>query len=155
MNPSQKCSQERLARGTVTSAMCRAAHPSGCARCGAGAGCSSKLYARLQGHLFYEKLQGYLSHKIPGVPLSQEIAPTPGELEHEREQSQQERALRVSLEKQVTGLFPHKIRRGAIANVNFSNFRGNIRQKWTFQDVEYPSGTQRPGLVFAIASRKI
>jgi len=40
-NPSGKCSQERLTRGTVTSAMRRAAHPSGCARCGAGAGCSA------------------------------------------------------------------------------------------------------------------
>ena len=37
-NPSGKCSQERLTRGTVTSTMRRAAHPSGCARCGAGAG---------------------------------------------------------------------------------------------------------------------
>ena len=32
--------KERLTRGTVTSTMRRAAHPSGCARCGAGAGCS-------------------------------------------------------------------------------------------------------------------
>ena len=37
----QDFSQERLARGTVTSTMRRAAHPSGCARCGAGAGCSA------------------------------------------------------------------------------------------------------------------
>ena len=37
-NPSGKCSQERLTRGTVISTMRRAAHPSGCARCGAGAG---------------------------------------------------------------------------------------------------------------------
>jgi len=42
LNPSGKCSQERrLTRGTVTSTMRRAAHPSGCARCGAGAGCSA------------------------------------------------------------------------------------------------------------------
>jgi len=40
-NPSGKCSQERLTQGTVTSTMRRAAHPSGCARCGAGAGCSA------------------------------------------------------------------------------------------------------------------
>ena len=33
-NPSGKCPQERLIRGTVTSTMRRAAHPSGCARCG-------------------------------------------------------------------------------------------------------------------------
>ena len=32
-NPSGKCSQERLARGTVTSTTRRAAHPSGCVRC--------------------------------------------------------------------------------------------------------------------------
>jgi len=32
-NPSGKCSQERLTRGTVTGTKCRAAHPSGCARC--------------------------------------------------------------------------------------------------------------------------
>ena len=43
-NPSGKCSQERLTRGTVTSTMRRAAHPSGCARCGAGAGCSAIKY---------------------------------------------------------------------------------------------------------------
>ena len=35
-NPSRKCSQERLTRGTVTSTMSMAAHPSGRARCGAG-----------------------------------------------------------------------------------------------------------------------
>ena len=34
------CSQKRLTRGTVTSKMGRAAHPSESARCGAGAGCS-------------------------------------------------------------------------------------------------------------------
>ena len=36
--------QERLSRGTVASTMRRAAHPSGCARCGAGAGCSAIEY---------------------------------------------------------------------------------------------------------------
>ena len=41
-NPSGKGSQERLTRGTVASTICRAAHPSGCARCVAGAGCSAK-----------------------------------------------------------------------------------------------------------------
>ena len=44
-NPSGKCSQERLTRGTVTSTMRRAAHPS--ARCGAGAGCSATQYQSL------------------------------------------------------------------------------------------------------------
>ena len=34
-------SQERLTRGTLNSTMCRAAHPSGCARCKADAGCSA------------------------------------------------------------------------------------------------------------------
>jgi len=42
-NPSGKCSQERPTWGTVTSTMRKAAHPSGCARCGAGAGCSAKI----------------------------------------------------------------------------------------------------------------
>ena len=37
-NPSGKCSQERLTRGTVTSTMRRAVHPFGCARCGDSAG---------------------------------------------------------------------------------------------------------------------
>ena len=46
-NPSGKCSQERLTRGTVTSTMRKAAHPSGCARCGAGAGCSAIKYQSL------------------------------------------------------------------------------------------------------------
>jgi hypothetical protein len=46
-NPSGKCSQERLTRRTVTSTMRRAAHPSGCARCGAGAGCSAIRYQSL------------------------------------------------------------------------------------------------------------
>ena len=36
-----KCAQERLTWGTVTSTMRRAAHPSGCARLGAGAVCSA------------------------------------------------------------------------------------------------------------------
>ena len=49
MNPSGKCSQERLTRGTVTSTMRRAAHPSGRARCGAGAGCSAIKYQSLWG----------------------------------------------------------------------------------------------------------
>jgi len=38
----------RLA-GTVTGTMRRAAHPSGCARCGAGAGCSAIKYQSLEG----------------------------------------------------------------------------------------------------------
>ena len=46
-NPSGKCSQERLTPGPVTSTMRRAAHPSGCARCGAGAGCSAIKYRSL------------------------------------------------------------------------------------------------------------
>ena len=36
-------------RGTVTSTMRRAAHPFGCARCGAGAGCSVIVYKSLCG----------------------------------------------------------------------------------------------------------
>jgi len=39
--PSGKCSQGRLTWGTLTSTMRRAAHPSGCARCSAGAGRSA------------------------------------------------------------------------------------------------------------------
>jgi len=46
-NPSGKCSQDRLTRGTVTSTMRRAAHPSECARCGAGVGCSAIKYQSL------------------------------------------------------------------------------------------------------------
>ena len=46
-NPSGKCLQERLTRGTVTSTMRRAAHPSECARCVAGAGCSAIKYQSL------------------------------------------------------------------------------------------------------------
>ena len=42
-NPSGKCSQARLTRGTVTSATRRVAHPSGCAGCGADA-CSAIKY---------------------------------------------------------------------------------------------------------------
>jgi len=49
-NPSGKCLQERLTRGTVTSTMRRAAHPSGCARCGAGAGSSAIKYQPLVRH---------------------------------------------------------------------------------------------------------
>jgi len=50
-NPPGKRSQERLTRGTVASTMRRAAHPSGCARCGAGAGCSAIKYQSLHPRL--------------------------------------------------------------------------------------------------------
>ena len=42
--------REMLARAadTVTSRMCRAAHPSGCTRCGAGAGCSAIKHQYLE-----------------------------------------------------------------------------------------------------------
>ena len=43
----KNASQERLTQGTVTSTMRREAHPSGCARCGAGAGCSAVQYQSL------------------------------------------------------------------------------------------------------------
>jgi len=46
-NSSWKCSQERLSRGIVTSTMRRAARPSGCARCGAGACWSAITYKYL------------------------------------------------------------------------------------------------------------
>ena len=46
-NPSGKLSRERLPRGTVTSTMRRAAHPSGYARCSAGAGWSAMKYQSL------------------------------------------------------------------------------------------------------------
>ena len=46
-NPSGKCSQERLTRGTLTSTMTKAANPPGGARCGAGAGCSAIKYQSL------------------------------------------------------------------------------------------------------------
>ena len=47
MNPSGKCPQERLTRGTLTSTIRKAAFPPGCARCGAGAGCSAIKYQSL------------------------------------------------------------------------------------------------------------
>ena len=43
----QKYLQEQLTRGTVTSTMLRVAHPSGCARCGAGIVCSAINYQSL------------------------------------------------------------------------------------------------------------
>ena len=46
-NPPGKCSLERLTRGTVTSTMHRVAHPSGCARCGVGAGCLAIIHQSL------------------------------------------------------------------------------------------------------------
>ena len=48
-NPSGKCPPKWLTRATVTSTMRRAAHPSGCARCGAGAGCSAIQYQSTTG----------------------------------------------------------------------------------------------------------
>ena len=45
--PCVTCSPKRLTQGTVTSTMHRAAHPSGCARFGAGAGCSTIRYQSL------------------------------------------------------------------------------------------------------------
>ena len=57
-NPSRKCSQERLTRGIVTSAMRRAAHPPGCARCGAGAGCSAIEYQSDTKSFFILKTSG-------------------------------------------------------------------------------------------------
>ena len=49
IHPSGKFSQERLTRGIVASTMSRAAHPSGCASRGAGAGCSAIKYQSLFG----------------------------------------------------------------------------------------------------------
>jgi len=47
-NISETFSQQRLTRGTVIGTTRRAAHPSGCGRCGAGAGCSAIKYQSLQ-----------------------------------------------------------------------------------------------------------
>ena len=47
-NPSRKCSQERLTRGTVISPTRKTAHRSGYARCGAGACCSAMKYQSLR-----------------------------------------------------------------------------------------------------------
>ena len=58
-NPSKKCSQERLTRGTVTSTMRRALHPSGCARCGACAGSSA---------IHYQSLKVPRSQEAPSAP---------------------------------------------------------------------------------------
>ena len=60
-NPSGKCSQERLKRGTVPSTVRRAANASGCARCGAGAGCSAIKYQSIfmvWGSLFRGRVLG-------------------------------------------------------------------------------------------------
>ena len=65
-SPSDKCSQERLARGTVASTMRRAAYPSGCARCGDGAGCSAIEKRSLRVHLCPEG-----AHKLMGVKYDQ------------------------------------------------------------------------------------
>ena len=46
-------------------------------------------------------------------------------------------------------------RRGAIAKADFSDFMGNARRRWRFQDVEYLRGTPCLELSFAIAPRKI
>ena len=45
--------------------------------------------------------------------------------------------------------------RGAFVEVDFSGFRGNTRQEWRSRDVEYEFCFPRPGLLFAIAPRKI
>ena len=52
----------------------------------------------------------------------------------------------------VLRLKPPQIRRGANAKANFSNFTGNTRQKWRFQDVRI---TPRPGLFSTNAPRKM
>ena len=53
-NPSGKREQVRLPWGIVTSTMGRTANPSGCARCGAGAGCPTVKHnlSRVQGSGF-------------------------------------------------------------------------------------------------------
>ena len=60
-------SQERLTRGTVTSTMRRAAHPSGCARCDASAGCSAMKYESLWGRTFLGMRLG--SWLLPSIIL--------------------------------------------------------------------------------------
>ena len=82
-NPLGKCSPERLTRGTVTSTMRKAAHPPGCARCGAGAGRSSIKYQsltqskevcpgkavpsmRAQRHLLNADMCGYVDKLVTG-----------------------------------------------------------------------------------------
>jgi len=75
-NPSGKCSQERLTRGTVTSTKRRAAHPSGCARCGAGAGCSAIKHQSICGRVACTVPQGS-SPRCPRrlLPCSRENHP--------------------------------------------------------------------------------
>ena len=60
-----KLPQKRLTRGTVISTMRMAAHPSGCARCGAGAGYSAiKHESLVKGSCQASgTIQGYLAHK--------------------------------------------------------------------------------------------
>ena len=69
-NPSGRFSQERLTRGTVTSTTRRAAHPSGWARCVAGAGRSAMIdsgsgeVSREKRWLFEEPTQSRISPSI-------------------------------------------------------------------------------------------
>ena len=67
-NLSGKCSQERLTRGTVTITMRRAAHPSGCERCVAGAGCSAIKYQSIKsgdGPCSPPKTNPHIPHSTP------------------------------------------------------------------------------------------
>ena len=59
-HPSGKCPQERT-RGTVTSTMRKAAHPTGCARCGAGAGCLATRHQSLRDFISKVEIQFQLS----------------------------------------------------------------------------------------------
>jgi len=73
-NPSGKCTQERLTRGTETTTMRRAAHPSGCARCGAGAGFSAIQYQSLwfsrESRRGTNANAGRTSTSVPSLPLA-------------------------------------------------------------------------------------
>ena len=57
-----KCSQERLPRCRVISTTRREAHRSGCARCGAGAGCSDIVYQSLRGGFIGTRLGTKCTH---------------------------------------------------------------------------------------------
>jgi len=60
-----------VSRVAVTSTICRAAHPFGCARCGAGAGCSAIRYRSLfeapRATIFFVPTRSEIARAVIGV----------------------------------------------------------------------------------------
>ena len=72
-----KCSQERLTRGTVTSTTRRAAHVSGCARCGAGAGCSAINYKSHCSAIHYKSQASQTRRRSANADAPSSAQPSP------------------------------------------------------------------------------